>query len=99
MAAQKWSDGICLYAIHRSGPDSLEAERLFVSPLVDGNHPGGVERRPKCDRQCEFDGQSALIHVSEHCFALFARANRAAEGGVPWRAGLRRHPPRRLLGV
>jgi len=51
----------------------------FSQVLVDGYHPGSIERRTKCKGVSEFDGQASLVYFKDH-FLLYTRANCAESG-------------------
>ena len=51
-----------------------------VVKLVDGHHPGCIDRREKVNNVAEFDGQSCVIRFGNQ-WHLYTRANCHAEGG------------------
>jgi hypothetical protein len=70
-------DGIYLYTLIKDG-GAWSARRCQF--LIGGDHPGVVERRPKCHGYGEFDGQSSLVYFGQS-FRLFSRVNASAVGG------------------
>jgi hypothetical protein len=69
------NDGIFLLRL-----DAYKVDWVRVRKLVDGAHPGCVERRPAFNGLCEFDGQPCMVWFAERWW-LYARANLSARGG------------------
>ena len=61
-------DGIYLYSLRR-GASGWFVERCRF--LVDGAHPGVMERRPKCHGYGEFDGQSTIVHFATTLLSVY----------------------------
>jgi hypothetical protein len=70
-------DGIYLYGL-RKVDGAYQVQRCMF--LVDGKHPGAIEKRAKCRGFAEYDGQSSLIFCNG-AFRLFVRGNASAAGG------------------
>ena len=56
------------------------SDDITPSPILDGAHPGCVERRKGFDGICNFDGRLSLVRFQRR-FMLFARSNIKSLGG------------------
>ena len=61
-------------------PRWRQEDGLPRTRILDGHHPGCVERRREFGSACEFDGKLSVARYAGR-YLLFARANLNAEGG------------------